>query len=174
MSKSEQRKGRIARVTRLEAFIRANKIHRGKFAKAIRYLSSYVRAVRRGEEIPSRERMQEFAEACAHFVGRPVALSEIFDLEHIYRNFHVPLMCSISAVFVAASDTTDVVAYVPELAGVHGQGATLPEAKESLAQALEMLLEANRRTARETFGGAKELHREGVVCVPPRRWKGEA
>ncbi|HYQ82614.1 MAG TPA: hypothetical protein VEP28_01090, partial [Rubrobacter sp.] len=59
--------------------------------------------------------------------------------------------------------------YIPELAAVHGQGATVYEAKAALAEALDLILEANRGNAEETFARAKILRRENIHCTPVAR-----
>ena len=49
-------------------------------------------------------------------------------------------------------------AYIEEMPGVNSQGATLDEARENLAEALAMVLEANRQIARrdEPVGAIRE------------------
>jgi len=47
------------------------------------------------------------------------------------------------------------VAFVEELPGANTQGATLAEARENLAEAVQLVLEANRALARESLGRAK-------------------
>lgn len=49
------------------------------------------------------------------------------------------------------------VAYVEELPGANTQGATLDEARANLAEAIEMVLEANRALAEEEPGGANVI-----------------
>lgn len=51
------------------------------------------------------------------------------------------------------------IAFVEELAGANSQGATLEEARESLREAVELVLEANRSLAREA-AGTDEVIRE--------------
>jgi len=50
-----------------------------------------------------------------------------------------------TAVFEEVPD--GYIAYVEELPGVNAQGATLDEARESLEEAVELVLDANRPTA---------------------------
>ena len=50
-----------------------------------------------------------------------------------------------TAVFEGVPD--GYIAYVEELPGVDAQGATLDEARESLEEAVELVLDANRSTA---------------------------
>jgi len=51
------------------------------------------------------------------------------------------------------------VGFVEELPGANTQGATLEEARANLAEAVRLVLEANRTLAEETFGG-KDVIRE--------------
>jgi predicted RNase H-like HicB family nuclease len=45
------------------------------------------------------------------------------------------------------------VAFVEELPGANSQGATLEEARENLAEAVELVLDANRTLSEELLGG---------------------
>jgi predicted RNase H-like HicB family nuclease len=49
------------------------------------------------------------------------------------------------------------IAFVAELPGANTQGATLEEARENLAEAVELLLEANRELAEEMMKGKKVI-----------------
>jgi predicted RNase H-like HicB family nuclease len=49
------------------------------------------------------------------------------------------------------------IAFVEELPGANTQGATLEEARENLAQAVELVLEANRVLAEEMMKGKKVI-----------------
>jgi predicted RNase H-like HicB family nuclease len=49
------------------------------------------------------------------------------------------------------------IAFVEELAGANSQGATLEEARESLREAVELVLEANRSLAREAVGSGEVI-----------------
>jgi len=51
------------------------------------------------------------------------------------------------------------VGFVEELPGANTQGATLEEARANLAEAVRLVLEANRTLAEEAFGG-KDVIRE--------------
>ena len=51
------------------------------------------------------------------------------------------------------------VGFVEELPGANTQGATLAEARANLAEAVQLVLEANRALAGEAVGG-KEVIRE--------------
>jgi predicted RNase H-like HicB family nuclease len=53
------------------------------------------------------------------------------------------------------------VAFVEELPGANAQGETLDEAKSNLAEAIELVLEANRALAEELIAG-QEVIREAV------------
>lgn len=55
--------------------------------------------------------------------------------------------------------TEGYIAFVEELPGANTQGATLEEARENLAEAVELVLQANREQAEETIRG-KEVIRE--------------
>ena len=46
------------------------------------------------------------------------------------------------------------IAFVEELPGANSQGPTLEEARENLAEAFALVLEANRVLAEEELGGA--------------------
>ena len=54
------------------------------------------------------------------------------------------------------------IAFVEELPGANTQGATLDEARANLAQAVQLVLEANRTLAEEAIGG------EDVIREPLR------
>lgn len=49
------------------------------------------------------------------------------------------------------------IAYVEELPGVNAQGATLDEARESLEEAIQLVLDANRSLAAEQLGSGKVI-----------------
>jgi predicted RNase H-like HicB family nuclease len=49
------------------------------------------------------------------------------------------------------------VAFVEELPGANTQGKTLAEARANLAEAVRMVLEANRELAKETVAGQKVI-----------------
>ncbi len=51
------------------------------------------------------------------------------------------------------------IGFVEELPGANTQGATLEEARENLAEAVELVLDANRALAEEAIHG-KEVIRE--------------
>ena len=58
---------------------------------------------------------------------------------------------TLTAVFERVPD--GFVAYVGELPGANTQGATLEDARESLQEAIELVLEAHRALAEESLGG---------------------
>ena len=53
------------------------------------------------------------------------------------------------------------IAFVEELPGANTQGATLDEARQNLAEAVELVLEANRVLSEETIKG-KDVIREAL------------
>ena len=53
------------------------------------------------------------------------------------------------------------IAFVEELPGANAQGDTLDEAKSNLAEAIELVLEANRTLSEELIAG-QEVIREAV------------
>ncbi len=54
------------------------------------------------------------------------------------------------------------IAYVEELPGANSQGATLDEARENLAEAVQLVLETNQELARKEFEG-KDVVREEIT-----------
>jgi predicted RNase H-like HicB family nuclease len=54
-------------------------------------------------------------------------------------------------------------AWVEELPGANTQGATLEEARANLAEAVELVLEANRVLAEEELLGQTDIIREPLV-----------
>lgn len=70
----------------------------------------------------------------------------------------------------------EVVAYLEELPGAHGQGATIEEADESLRDATEMVLAANRRfthTPDQRGGGTlRSLQIFRAISSFTSRWRG--
>ena len=56
------------------------------------------------------------------------------------------------------------IAFVEELPGANTQGETLEEARENLAEAVTLVLEANRALAEESLQG-KVVIREPLVLV---------
>ena len=55
------------------------------------------------------------------------------------------------------------IAFVEELPGANTQGATLEEARASLGEAVQLVLEANRALAEETLVG-REIIREAMAA----------
>ena len=66
----------------------------------------------------------------------------------------------LTAVFQKVSE--GYVGFVEELPGANTQGATLDEARANLAEAVELVLEANRTLAEETIQG-QEVIREKML-----------
>lgn len=64
-----------------------------------------------------------------------------------------------TAVFVEG-ENGNVVGYIEELPGAFGQGSSIDEARETLFEAAELLLAANRRLSHESFASARVLRRE--------------
>jgi predicted RNase H-like HicB family nuclease len=64
-----------------------------------------------------------------------------------------------TAVYVAGEED-GYVAYAEELPGALGQGHTIEEARESLREALELVVGSNRQISRDAFRGARVVLRE--------------
>ena len=58
------------------------------------------------------------------------------------------------------------IGWVEEIPGANVQEATLAEARESLAEAVELVLAANRELARAALGGASDVIREPFRLEP--------
>lgn len=56
-------------------------------------------------------------------------------------------------------------AYVEELPGANTQGRTLAEARENLQEAVQLILESNRRLARRQSRGKKVIREELKVVA---------
>ncbi len=48
-------------------------------------------------------------------------------------------------------------AFVPDIPGAHSQGRTLAEARRNISEAIELILEANRRRCRAVTRGRKVI-----------------
>ena len=57
-------------------------------------------------------------------------------------------------------------AFVEELPGANTQGATLEEARKNLSEAVQLVLETNRRLAEESLAG-EEVIREPLPLPTP-------
>jgi predicted RNase H-like HicB family nuclease len=68
----------------------------------------------------------------------------------------------LTAVYMKVSE--GYVAFVEELPGANTQGATLDEARENLAEAVDLVLEANRILAAERVAGC-EVIREPLLSA---------
>ncbi len=66
-----------------------------------------------------------------------------------------------TAVYVEAEEGW-IVGYVPEIPGAHGQGRTVEEARESLREALGMVLGDNRERTQKNFGRLRVIFRERI------------
>jgi len=61
---------------------------------------------------------------------------------------------------------TGYIAYVEELPGANTQGTTLEETRANLREAIELVLEANKKLAEEDMVGKESIKEEiGVVTV---------
>lgn len=69
----------------------------------------------------------------------------------------LPMKLRLTVVFEKVPD--GYIGYVEELPGANTQATTLEEARTSLAEAVELVLEANRRLAEECLG-TREVIRE--------------
>jgi predicted RNase H-like HicB family nuclease len=67
---------------------------------------------------------------------------------------------------VYMKDAEGYVAFVEELPGANTQGATLKEARANLAEAVELVLEANRELAAKATAGRKFTKEKLVVSAP--------
>jgi predicted RNase H-like HicB family nuclease len=57
------------------------------------------------------------------------------------------------------------IGFVEELPGANTQGATLEEAREGLAEAVELVLEANRALSQESIQGQEVIREPLIVTV---------
>jgi predicted RNase H-like HicB family nuclease len=57
------------------------------------------------------------------------------------------------------------IGFVEELPGANTQGATLEETRQNLAEAIELVLDANRTLAEEDLAG-QEVIREPILIAP--------
>ena len=64
-------------------------------------------------------------------------------------------MPELSAVFEKVAE--GYIGFVTELPGANTQGATLEEARANLAEAVQLVLEANRALSEEAIGGKKVI-----------------
>ena len=70
----------------------------------------------------------------------------------------------LTAVFMPVPE--GYIAFVEELPGANTQGATIDEARENLAEAVQLVLEANRELAEKSIGG-REVVREPLQIAGP-------
>src|SRR6266850_1214102 len=61
------------------------------------------------------------------------------------------------------------IGFVEELPGANTQGATLEEARENLAEAVRMVLDANRELAKESLAGGTAIREASRSDPPPGR-----
>jgi predicted RNase H-like HicB family nuclease len=69
------------------------------------------------------------------------------------------MQLELTAVFQKVPD--GYIAFVEELPGANTQGATLEEARENLREAVELVIEANRRLSQEAVA-EQEVIRESI------------
>ena len=72
---------------------------------------------------------------------------------------------SLTAVFVEVPE--GYVAYVEELPGANSQGTTLDEARENLHEAVELILSANRKPAKQALAAQRKMNRRLKVEKEP-------
>jgi predicted RNase H-like HicB family nuclease len=70
----------------------------------------------------------------------------------------------LTAVFMPVPE--GYIAFVEELPGANTQGATIDEARENLAEAVQLVLEANRELAEKSIGG-RAVVREPLQLTAP-------
>jgi predicted RNase H-like HicB family nuclease len=58
------------------------------------------------------------------------------------------------------------IAFVEELPGANTQGATLEEARENLAEAVQLVLEANRELAEKSLAGQTVVREPFELAAP--------
>lgn len=73
---------------------------------------------------------------------------------------------SFTAVFLKVPE--GYIGFVEELPGANTQGATLEEARENLKEAVQLVLEANRKIADNEIAGKRAI-REKIEIPLPRR-----
>lgn len=70
----------------------------------------------------------------------------------------------LTAVFMPVPE--GYIAFVEELPGANTQGATIDEARENLAEAVQLVLEANRELAEKSIDG-RDVVREPLEISAP-------
>lgn len=78
----------------------------------------------------------------------------------MFRNQHMGSAMHLTAVFQKVAE--GYIGFVEELPGANTQGATLEEVRANLAEAVDLVLEANRVLAEETILG-KDVIRERML-----------
>jgi predicted RNase H-like HicB family nuclease len=73
-------------------------------------------------------------------------------------------MNTFTAVFQEAEEG-GYIAFVEELPGANTQGETLDEARENLREAVELILEANRRRSVKNLDMSRVIREPMVVCA---------
>ena len=67
-------------MTRLDSFIRANKMKPAQLARVAAISRAHLGRVRKGEDDPSRHVMVRLMMACSMILNRRVRMDELFDL----------------------------------------------------------------------------------------------
>ncbi len=70
---------------------------------------------------------------------------------------------SFTAIYQKVSE--GYIAFVEELPGANTQGATLPETRKNLKEAIRLVLEANKQLAEEEIAGKKVIREEIEVNI---------
>ncbi len=70
---------------------------------------------------------------------------------------------SFTAIYQKVSE--GYIAFVEELPGANTQGATLPETRKNLKEAIKLVLEANKQLAEEEIAGKKVIREEIEVNI---------
>jgi predicted RNase H-like HicB family nuclease len=73
-------------------------------------------------------------------------------------------MNTFTAVFQEAEEG-GYIAFVEELPGANTQGETLDEARENLREAVELILESNRRRSLKNLDTSRLIREPMVVCA---------
>ena len=79
------------------------------------------------------------------------------------RSKGVAMQLEFTAVFRKVPE--GYVAFVEELAGANTQGATLAEARENLAEAAQLVIEANRTLSEESLNGADVIREPMTISA---------
>jgi predicted RNase H-like HicB family nuclease/mRNA-degrading endonuclease RelE of RelBE toxin-antitoxin system len=103
------------------------------------------------EQLGLSKRLREAEEALAYEVG--------LDRDEVVKK----MKNKFTAVFEQEGEWW--IGYVEELPGANTQGATLPEARENLKAAIQLVLEANRELTRREVEGKTSIREDILVTV---------